>query len=42
MKRLTEEKRREIRTLLKAAYDAVLAEDHSSFHDKLNELDRKR
>jgi hypothetical protein len=38
MKRLTPEKRRELQALLKSAYDAVLAEDHSSFHDKLRKL----
>lgn len=40
MKRLTEEKRRELNAILRAVYSAVLAEDHGSFHDKLNEIDR--
>jgi hypothetical protein len=31
VKRLPPEKRRQLAALLKAAYDAVLAEDHSSF-----------
>lgn len=38
MKRLTPERRREIRALLKAAYDAVLAEDHSAFHHQVRKL----
>lgn len=32
------DKLRAIRAVLKAAYDAVLAEDHSSFHDKIKGL----
>ena len=36
MKKPSPEKLRELRTVLKAAYDTVLAEDHSSFHDLLN------
>lgn len=32
------EKLRAMRLILKAAYDAVLSEDHSSFHDTLRGL----
>lgn len=35
---LDSEKQRSIRVLLKALYDAVLAEDHSAFHDTLRRL----
>jgi hypothetical protein len=38
MRPLTPEKRRALRALLKAAYDAVLAEDHSAFHDQVRRL----
>ena len=40
MKRLTDEKRRELRVLLKAAFDAVAAEPvPQSMHDQLRRLD---
>ena len=38
MKRLTPEKRRELRMALKAWWDAILAEDHSSFDEQLRKL----
>jgi hypothetical protein len=36
---INREKQRELRTLLKAAWDSVLDEDHSSFHEQLKKLD---
>ena len=39
MKRLTDEKRRELRVLLKAAFDAIAAEPvPQSIHDQLRKL----